>query len=916
MATATGQTRISLTLSRIPLLAALDYVAKAANLKIKVEPYAVSLVPLTEETGDLITVEIRIPPDFLGISPSQSSSLSNADGSTDVTGTGNGASSTRVDAKAFLESSGVTFPPGSSAVYLPSTSKLIVRNTQANIDLLTTTVGSSNFPPPPPMLDGRESPKGVSGLLPLRLDLPTNGVAYEFDGEGPGALDFHYTDRTVAARWRWVCLTLGALAFLFGAAGWAQPWRRTLYAVLALTFFPLIIAPSATVTCNSLLAGWLWAVAGWGVTRFLLRRRRLATAIPLVCGAVLCSFSPANAAPSPSPSPAPSPELVIVPYDATKPVAGQTPTAYYLPYERFLLLWDAAKRHRRPPAPEPPPSGERYTLGSARYDARLNGDTLEIDAALDLQTFGEEWVGVPLRFEPNRVRAVTLDGAPAALGGDSVFWIGKPGGHHVNISLRIPAAHLAAGSHLSWAVPPTAATLLTFLMPRTELRAEVRGSTPDGGVVEETLPEGRRLSASLGVTSTVELSFHDSPAPAPASAQPALANVETRLTASARQESVSGELRFSFSGSTQDHFTVFLDHGLTLTGLDAPDVRQWHLTTGGDRQTLEITLNIPARDGYRLSLTADRPMDALPAARRAFPLVSAQAIRVERTAVLLTEGAVEITLPDGPPAGMRRVSVATPAQGHLFAAFAGDATAGVVYSVRSATEKRTAHINYLYQVGRSKIELAASMRLSPATGESLVTTDLRLPAGFEVQAVVGETIQQWWRDGDVLSLRFRPGTGQSEAALLVYLVRQFERAPERFALQPLIASGFTLVEGETVVAADGSFKMGLTLPTGVRAEELSEIPAATAAREFEVKAPLERQRAFRYRGVGFDVAATLENQRARWQTQWVTHATVRDGTVVLETHVNATMLQGGRRRAGIYPTPQPERSARQWARRA
>ncbi|MBE7157607.1 MAG: type II and III secretion system protein, partial [Rhodospirillales bacterium] len=56
---ATGTTRISLTLSRIPLLAALDYVAKAANLKIKVEPYAVSIVPLTEETGDLITLEVR-----------------------------------------------------------------------------------------------------------------------------------------------------------------------------------------------------------------------------------------------------------------------------------------------------------------------------------------------------------------------------------------------------------------------------------------------------------------------------------------------------------------------------------------------------------------------------------------------------------------------------------------------------------------------------------------------------------------------------------------------------------------------------------------------------------------------------------------------------------------------------------------
>ena len=152
--TATGTTRISLTLSRIPLLAALDYVAKAANLKIKVEPYAVSIVPLTEETGDLITLEVRVPPSFIGTS-STGAGVSNAlnesattagsggGGTVDRTGTGSGPLTTRLDAKTFLESNGVTFPPGASAIYLASTSKLVVRNTQANIDLVQTLVGEA-----------------------------------------------------------------------------------------------------------------------------------------------------------------------------------------------------------------------------------------------------------------------------------------------------------------------------------------------------------------------------------------------------------------------------------------------------------------------------------------------------------------------------------------------------------------------------------------------------------------------------------------------------------------------------------------------------------------------------------------------------------------------------------------------------
>ncbi|MDQ3625179.1 MAG: hypothetical protein M3463_22325, partial [Verrucomicrobiota bacterium] len=40
------------------------------------------------------------------------------------------------------------------------------------------------------------------------------------------------------------------------------------------------------------------------------------------------------------------PETVIVPYDPGKPVAGQQPDQFYLPYERFLELWEKAKTHR------------------------------------------------------------------------------------------------------------------------------------------------------------------------------------------------------------------------------------------------------------------------------------------------------------------------------------------------------------------------------------------------------------------------------------------------------------------------------------------------------------------------------------------------------------------------------------------
>src|SRR5207253_10082604 len=58
--------RITVTLDNIPLGEALRYVAAQAGLKVKVEPYAVSLIPLSEQSNDLITKRYRVPPEFFG----------------------------------------------------------------------------------------------------------------------------------------------------------------------------------------------------------------------------------------------------------------------------------------------------------------------------------------------------------------------------------------------------------------------------------------------------------------------------------------------------------------------------------------------------------------------------------------------------------------------------------------------------------------------------------------------------------------------------------------------------------------------------------------------------------------------------------------------------------------------------------
>lgn len=139
-----GDPPITLKLSNVPLVEALRYTTELANLKYKVEPNAVMIVPAGEAGGDLYTQVYRVPPSFLsgggdggggGGAAAPAAGDPFADLGDKKAGSGGGISK-RKNAREILEGVGVTFPQGSSAIYNATTSQLIVRNTQANLDLV------------------------------------------------------------------------------------------------------------------------------------------------------------------------------------------------------------------------------------------------------------------------------------------------------------------------------------------------------------------------------------------------------------------------------------------------------------------------------------------------------------------------------------------------------------------------------------------------------------------------------------------------------------------------------------------------------------------------------------------------------------------------------------------------------------
>jgi general secretion pathway protein D len=151
--------RITITLHQIPLGEALRYIASQAGLKVKIEPYAISIIPLSEQSNDLLTKEYRVPPGFISGSLSASGSALNQRATASGKGLGTAKDTVestgghqlvnREGAKEFLESQGVPFTvPGSSANFLPQSSRLIVRNTADNLELVDAIVEQANVSGP------------------------------------------------------------------------------------------------------------------------------------------------------------------------------------------------------------------------------------------------------------------------------------------------------------------------------------------------------------------------------------------------------------------------------------------------------------------------------------------------------------------------------------------------------------------------------------------------------------------------------------------------------------------------------------------------------------------------------------------------------------------------------------------------
>lgn len=148
-----GGVPLTLTLRRISLYDALQIITEYAGLKFRVENRIVFITPGV----DISKLETRV----YAVQPSlvevivEREQTDQADRTSEFVELGSATSMRRVDVKQFFEDAGVPFPPGTTITYIPSTSQLIVRNTEENLEEFERLLPHFNRPPPQVEIEAR-----------------------------------------------------------------------------------------------------------------------------------------------------------------------------------------------------------------------------------------------------------------------------------------------------------------------------------------------------------------------------------------------------------------------------------------------------------------------------------------------------------------------------------------------------------------------------------------------------------------------------------------------------------------------------------------------------------------------------------------------------------------------------------------
>ncbi|MEM1443509.1 MAG: hypothetical protein AAGF67_14280, partial [Verrucomicrobiota bacterium] len=288
---------------------------------------------------------------------------------------------------------------------------------------------------------------------------------------------------------------------------------------------------------------------------------------------------------------------------------------------------------------------------------------------------------------------------------------------------------------------------------------------------------------------------------------------------------------------------------------------------------------------------------------REFPRLSADASRLVQQRSILRVN--DLAVKTWPGSNHRQVVFPMKAERAGFVPVATFSLAGseeaLAYSAVSVDPERSAAISFVYQVEAEKLETVGRFDIR-SPNHPLTSSSFLLPSDSTIQLVEGNRIRDWWLSGDELFIRFAGATPEV-TRVLIHLTRQSEEEEEEIVLAPIQPVGISEdgISGEGVIVGHVTDDVSLTLSPD--RDIVREVGIDEVAADFEVIAPLERKRGFRFDQINFDGRIRLSEIVPDYLALWVMLARVHEGHVDISFRTDIEVSRGGLDRV-TFTTPE------------
>ena len=334
------------------------------------------------------------------------------------------------------------------------------------------------------------------------------------------------------------------------------------------------------------------------------------------------------------------PPVVFVPFDKV-PVIDPAKQAVFMPYERFMALWEASRP--KPDQPQKPPVGA--TFSDYTLTGTVRGDLAELTMTGTVTGLGAEWASVALPatlgmsgFIPGD-KGLVLERTATTL----ILHVHGAGKHTFMATVAAPVTGDAAGRRsLTLALPAAGAGRLDLLVPQPDAALSL---TPAVAATTTPATGGTRLLAVLGGTAQVQIGWQP-PAEVATGESLILSDGEIRLFVGERSLRYDLALDLTILRRALDSIKLAIPADTQVLAVEGADVRTWERSVAADgAQTLTIALHQPVLGAYAVQVRMERAIDALiPGASRpltvTWPMVIGAARNTGRIALVQAEGLV------------------------------------------------------------------------------------------------------------------------------------------------------------------------------------------------------------------------------------------------------------------------------------